>query len=178
VFAGTNGEELKLAKKSDGKYSFGVSYAYDVDFGWMTQFSTDISTAAIGALPVKVKWNIYNKKTGKFITAWTETEKHSLKTGGVKFDNKKVIKDLLVNQADIELVFGVEKDGKIQPKYFLPIGEFCKKDLTDYFKNLTDSDKRCDQIKESDVSLASHRSLDPFDGYAVRPVKGSATLTH
>lgn len=88
-------QELILKSKADGQPSFGIQYAYDVDFAWSFTYATTISNQTLSSLPNSIFWNIQDNKTSKLITQWTEINKGSLMIGSIGFFDRTIVNFIL-----------------------------------------------------------------------------------
>lgn len=158
------GKSLSLSTDpGTGKYQLGVQFAYGPDLvggtfnlNWSILFTSTISNQELNNLPPKIKWNLYNAKSDKYLTNWSQQpleEKQQLHQASISLVDT-LAKQTIGSQADLYLVFA-DQDGK--PLYNLNIGNLCKKS-PNYFINLTETEKKCFQVNIQDVE----KSKDMF----------------
>lgn len=153
VFAGE--QELTFKTHADGKPSFGIQYAYDVDFVWSFTYATTITNQTLSSLPNSVYWNVKDVKTGQLITQWTEVDKGILMVGSIGFSDRAVVKSLLPNLKTAKVVYGtMNTQGNIEILFSIPIGPLCQ-NYPNQIIDITDSSKKACDVKVQDIPETS-----------------------
>ena len=144
-------QELSLKSRLNGQPSFGIQYAYDVDFVWSFTYATTISNQTLSSLPNIILWNIQDTKTNKTLTKWTEIDKGSLMIGTLRVSDRSTITSLLPVLKTAKVIFRVMTQQESVEKLFsIPFGPLCQKYPT-HFVDLTNTSLKGCEVKAQDI---------------------------
>jgi hypothetical protein len=144
-------QELTLKSKADGQPSFGIQYAYDVDFAWSFTYATTISNKTLASIPNSIFWNILDTKKNQLITKWTETDKASLMVGSIGISDRMVVTSLLPVMKMSKIIYGVmNPQGTIETLFSIPLSSLCQNYPT-HIVDLTNTSAKACEVKAQDI---------------------------
>lgn len=142
---------LQIEEK-EGAHNFQVSYSYLATLKYDLKYKTTLAEDEFSKLPTSIKYAIYQDEVADYITEWVDTPRETIRDGSIVLADQSILKRLIPSQANVDLIFAVpDANGKIIPRYLLPLGTFCEQYEAKYFKNETDPAKTCFELTEAEV---------------------------